>query len=82
MKGTWGKIIEYASSPLHGSLSRSLRKGVRVQVNEGKIYESAPLFLGEEFVRFTENIGGEAINTYFDWGKIESVRTYGLKEKS
>lgn len=82
MKSTWEKVFEYASSPMHGSLSRKLRKGVRVQVNEGKIYESASLFLGEEFVRFTETVEGEAINTYFDWNKIESVRTYSIKEQS
>ena len=82
MKATWEKVFEYASSPLHGSLSRNLRKGVRVQVNEGKIYENATLFLGEEFVRFTESVSGEAINTYFDWSKIESVRTYSIKEKA
>jgi len=82
MKGTWGKVFEYASSPLHGSLSRKLRKGVRVQVNEGKIYENATIFLGEEFVRFTEMLEEEAINTYFDWDKIESLRTYSIKEKA
>jgi len=80
MKSTWEKVFEYASSPLHGSLSRKLRKGVRVQINDGKIYESASLFLGEEFVRFTETEGGESINTYVDWSKIESVRTYSNKD--
>ena len=80
MKSPWEKVIEYASSPLHGSLSRKLRKGVRVQINNGKSYESASLFLGEEFVRFTETEGGEAINTYVDWSKIESERTYRNKD--
>jgi len=54
MKATWEKVFEYASMPLHGSLSRKLRKGIKIQVNEGKIYEDAVLFLGEEFVRFSE----------------------------
>ena len=82
MKATWEKVFEYASSPLHGSLSRNLRKGVRVQVNEGQIYENATLFLGEELVHFTETLLGEAVNTNFDWSKIESVRTYSIKEKA
>ena len=80
MKATWEKVFEYASSPLHGSLSRKLRKGVKIQVNEGKVYESATLFLGEEFVRFTETEGETAINSYYDWSKIESIRTYSNKE--
>lgn len=28
LKGTWEKVLEYASSPLHGTLSQTLRKGV------------------------------------------------------
>ena len=51
MKPVWEKVFEYASMPLHGSLSRKLRKGIKVQVNEGKIYAEATLFLGEEFLR-------------------------------
>ncbi len=80
MKATWEKVFEYASSPLHGSLSRKLRKGVKIQVNEGKIYESATLFLGEEFVRLAETEGDTAINSYYDWAKIESIRSYSSKE--
>lgn len=81
MKGTWEKVFEYASSPLHGSLSRKLRKGVKIQVNEGRIFEAANIFLGEEFVRITETAQGEAINTYFDWAKIASIRTFSAKEQ-
>jgi len=33
-------------------------------------------------VRFTKTLSGAAINTYFDWSKIESVRTYNIKEKA
>ncbi|MHC1754210.1 MAG: hypothetical protein AB9861_02040 [Methanosarcina sp.] len=32
-------------------MSRKLREGVSIQINEGKIYNKAVLFLGEEFVR-------------------------------
>lgn len=80
MKRTWEKVFEYASMPVHGSLSRKLRKGVRLQINEGKVYASATLFLGEEFVRLTEAEGEETVNTYFDWEKILSVRTFSKPE--
>lgn len=74
-KETLEKIFEYASMPRHGTLSRHLRKDISVQVNEGKIYANATLFLGEEFVRITESEGGTDINTYYDWDKIACVRT-------
>ena len=48
-KTTLEKIFEYASMPVHGTLSRKLRKDIRLQVNEGAVYEGATLFLGEEF---------------------------------
>lgn len=81
MKATWEKVFEYASMPLQGTLSRKLRKGVSIQVNEGRVYSGATLFLGEEFVRFTEeDESGQLINTYFDWTKIDSIRTFSPKE--
>ena len=52
-KTTLEKIFEYASMPVHGTLSRKLRKGIRLQVNEGAVYEGTTLFLGEEFIRIT-----------------------------
>src|SRR5690349_5758563 len=82
MKAVWEKVFEYASMPLHGSLSRKLRKGIRVQVNEGKVYAEATLFLGEEFLRISEEEGaGEAINTYYDWKMVSTVRTLCDKEE-
>jgi hypothetical protein len=80
MKETWEKIFEYASMPVHGTLSRKLRKGVTLQINEGKTYDSAVIFLGE-FVRISEE-GAEGINinTYYDWAGIETIRTYSPKE--
>ncbi len=82
MKSVWEKVFEYASMPVHGSLSRKLRKGIKIQINEGKIYSEATLFLGEEFLRVTEEEEpGEAINTYFDWKMVASVRTYGEQEE-
>lgn len=81
MKATWEKVFEYASMPVHGTMSRKLRKGVRVQLNEGTVYEEAVLFLGEQFVRITETErSGTNVNTYYDWAKITSVRTYSPKE--
>jgi hypothetical protein len=81
MKETWEKIFEYASMPVHGTLSRKLRKGVALQINEGRKYESAVLFLGEGFVRLTEEEGGKMLNSYYDWKGIVSIRTYGPKEE-
>jgi hypothetical protein len=83
MKAVWEKVFEYASMPVHGSLSRKLRKGIRIQVNEGKVYAEATLFLGEEFLRISEEEGQkEAVNTYYDWAKVSSVRTLCDKEES
>ena len=74
-KATLEKIFEYASMPVHGTLSRKLRKDISCQINEKKIYSDATLFLGDEFVRITETEKGSAINTYYDWERIASVRT-------
>ena len=83
MKSTWEKIFEYASMPLHGTMSRKLRKGLRLQINEGKVYEAAVLFLSEKFVRLTEtDTDGSAVNTYFDLEKIVSIRTSSPSEKA
>jgi len=80
MKATWEKILEYASMPVHGTMSRKLRKGVTLQINEGKMYDAAVIFMGE-FVRISEEgEDGKNINTYYDWGGIETVRTYSPKE--
>ncbi|TKB24376.1 hypothetical protein FCL47_17990 [Desulfopila sp. IMCC35006] len=64
-KQTLEKIFEYASMPVHGTLSRKIRKEVKLQVNEGKEYENAVLFLGDNFIRITEQKEKEAINTYY-----------------
>ncbi len=76
MKNTWEKIFEYASMPVHGTMSRKLRKGVSLQINEGKVFDGAVIFLGEEFVRITEAETKKAtVNTYYDWSGIASIRT-------
>nr|WP_320010389.1 hypothetical protein [uncultured Desulfobulbus sp.] len=80
MKATWEKIFEYASMPVHGTLSRKLRKGVELQINEGKVYAAAVLFLGEEFVRITEEENGKMLNSYYDWSSISTIRTLSPKE--
>ena len=81
MNKTWEKIFEYASMPVHGTMSRKLRKGVSLQINEGKVYEKAVIFLGEEFVRITEEASKkETINTYYDWQGITAIRTFSPGE--
>ena len=54
-KETLEKIFEYASMLMHGTLSRKLRKDIRCQINEEKTYKNAVFFLGEEFVRITDD---------------------------
>jgi hypothetical protein len=80
-RATWEKVFEYASMPVHGTLSRKLRKGMKLQINEGKIYELATLFVGEEFLRVTEKKGKEMVNTYYSWDKLVCVRTIGESEE-
>lgn len=74
-KTTLEKIFEYASMPVHGTLSRKLRKGIQCEINDEKVYTAATFFLGEEFVRITETEKDKMINTYYDWESIVSVRT-------
>ncbi len=81
MKSTWVKILEYASSPLHGTMSRKLRKGVQLQINEGRTYAQAVLFIGDLFVRLTETDPQTGtINTYYDFEKIGAIRTISTDE--
>lgn len=79
-KATLEKVFEYASMPVHGTLSRKLRKGVKVQINEDRVYAEAVLFLGDEFLRISENQETEAINTYYGWDRIVSVRTISRQD--
>lgn len=80
MKETWEKILEYASMPVHGTLSRKLRKGVSLQINDGKVFEKAVIYLGDTFVRVTEEENSQTINSYYDWAGIISLRTCSTKE--
>ena len=81
MLATWEKILEYASMPVHGTMSRKLRKGVRLQINEGPIFEKAVFFLSDTFLRLTEEgDDGEKINTYYDLSRITSIRTYSASD--
>jgi len=76
----WEKVLEYSSVPLHGTMSRKIRKGVKLQINEGSIYEDAVLFISDLFLRVTEEVDGESVNTYYDMKAILSIRTYSNKE--
>ena len=78
--GVLEKIFEYASMPVHGTLSRKIRKDVKLQVNEWSVYESAVLFLGDGFIHITEQKKTEAINTYYGWENISSIRTLSKAE--
>ncbi|MFZ2497577.1 MAG: hypothetical protein ACP5N0_02500 [Methanosarcina sp.] len=80
MKRTWEKVFEYASSPLEGTISRKLREGISIQVNEGRIFKKAVLFMDEKFVRITESEEGQKVNTYYDWSAIGSIRTYSKSD--
>jgi hypothetical protein len=53
---------------------------VKIQINEGKVYEAATLFLGDEFVRVTVKQGEETCNAYYSWDKICCVTTIGKVE--
>jgi len=79
-KDTLEKILEYASMPVHGTLSRKIRKGVKIQINEGRIYEQAVLFLGDGFIRITEQSPEESVNTYYGWDMLTSIRTLSKAE--
>lgn len=79
-KETLEKIFEYASMPVHGTLSRKIRKNVQLQVNDAAVYQDAVLFLGDGFIRITEQKEKEAINTYYGWDRITSIRTISKAE--
>ena len=80
MKDMWEKIFEYASVPVHGTLSRKLRKGVSLKVNESSNFEQAVIFLGEKFVRITMEREKDIVNSYYDWNAIHSMQTVSPKE--
>ena len=75
IKNTWEKVLEYASSPLHGTMSRKIRKGVTVQINEGEIFDDAQIFISDTFARMTKTEGDSMINVYYDMDKIVSIKT-------
>jgi len=54
----WEKVLEYSSVPLHGTMSRKIRKGVKLQINEGKIYEDAVLFISDLFFEGNRGVKG------------------------
>ena len=80
LKETWMKVLEYATSPKHGTLSRKQRKGVTLQINQD-VYENGILFLGDTFVRVTETVDNKTLNTYYDWTGITSLRTISETEE-
>ena len=75
IKNTWEKVLEYASSPLHGTMSRKIRKGVTVQINDGEVFDDAQIFISDTFVRMTKTEGDSMINVYYDMAKISAIKT-------
>ena len=76
IRNTWEKVLEYASSPLHGTMSRKIRKGVKLKINHDTIFEDAQIFIGDTFVRLTQSeTNGTMINVYYDLDKIVSIMT-------
>ncbi len=76
IKNTWEKVLEYASSPLHGTMSRKIRKGVKLKINNEMEFDEAQLFIGDTFVRLTQNgSDGGMTNVYYDLDKIISIMT-------
>jgi hypothetical protein len=81
MKPVWEKILEYATSPVQGTLSRKQRKGVKIQINEGVVLENAVIFLSNEFIRFTQKSGSENINIYYAWEGVTSIKTISPQDE-
>ena len=80
IKNTWEKILEYASSPLHGTMSRKIRKGVKLKINNDMIFDNAQIFIGDTFVRLTQTTSeGMMTNVYYDLDKIVSMTTISEK---
>lgn len=76
IKNTWEKVLEYASSPLHGTMSRKIRKGVKLKINNDMIFDEAQLFISDTFVRLTQcGPDGAMTNMYYDLDKIVSITT-------
>lgn len=76
INNTWEKVLEYASSPLHGTMSRKIRKGVKLKINNETTFTDAQLFVGDTFVRLTQTESdGVVTNVYYDLDKIVSITT-------
>ena len=82
IKNTWEKVLEYASSPLHGTMSRKIRKGVKLKINNEMEFDQAQIFIGDTFVRLTQNSSaGEMTNVYYDLDKIVSITTVSVEKE-
>jgi hypothetical protein len=76
IQSTWEKILEYASSPVQGTMSRKLRKGVKIQINSDVVIADAQIFISDTFVRFTFSKAAKEVNNlYYDLSKIVSIHT-------
>ncbi|HOA08276.1 MAG TPA: hypothetical protein PK624_11475 [Spirochaetota bacterium] len=80
MRPVWEKILEYATSPVQGTLSRKQRKGVKIQINDGEVLENATVFMSNEFIRFTQKSGNENVNSYYAWEGVQQIKTISPQE--
>ena len=82
MTATWEKILEYASSPLHGTMSRKLRKGVSLQINTDPIFDNSEVFVSDNLLRLTNVLeNGDMQNSYYDLSSITSIKTVSTEKK-
>lgn len=55
-------------------------KWIKLQINEGAIYEHAVPFISELFLRVAEDSAKTSVNTYYHIDSIASIRTYSAKD--
>lgn len=76
INNTWEKVLEYASSPLYGTMSRKIRKGMKIRINNEMTFADAQLFVGDTFVRLMQTkSSGVVTNVYCDLNKIVLIPT-------
>jgi nitrogen fixation protein NifB len=75
-KATLEKVFEYASKPVHGTLSRKLRATSPSRSTRARLQRRDPVHRRGVRPRDLRE-DGKTTNTYYDWDKIVSVRTIG-----
>ncbi len=78
---SWEEVLEHSTHPLQGTLARKQRKGVKLQVNNGRVYENATIYLEESKMWIAEIVDGDATNELFLHNDIESIKTITKEEE-